>query len=159
MPHLFYGASLSLLDKHPVLSEEQVERLKERVRPATLVAGLRLDAADRRILVVLKHDARASVARLVSETGLSAVTLRHRMAELRRSGAMYFDVEFDQRLFGLGLRTVIWLAVSPARLDAMGRALAGHPETVFVAATTGSFSLCTSVSCADGAALYDYLTS
>ncbi|MEU7863109.1 Lrp/AsnC ligand binding domain-containing protein [Nonomuraea sp. NPDC049141] len=81
------------------------------------------------------------------------------MASLRLSGAMYFDVEFDPQLFGLGLRTIIWLTVSPASLQSIGQALAGHRGTAFVVATTGSSGLCMSVSCEDGAALYDYLTS
>ncbi|MBT2224817.1 Lrp/AsnC family transcriptional regulator [Nonomuraea sp. NEAU-A123] len=157
--HLFYGGSLSLLEKYPALSEEQVERLKEHVEPATPLVDLELTAADRRILAVLRHDARVPITRLVSETGMSAITLRHRMAALRLSGAMYFDVEFDPRLFGLGLRTIIWLTVSPANLKSIGQALAGHRETAFVVATTGSSGLCVSVSCEDGAALYDYLTS
>ncbi|MEV7907927.1 AsnC family protein, partial [Streptomyces anulatus] len=43
-------------------------------------------------------------------------------------------------------------------LESVGQALAGHRETAFVAATTGAAGLCVSLSCADGAALYGYLT-
>ena len=54
---------------------------------------------------------------------------------------------------------MIWLSVAPSQLVAAGEALAGHPETAFVAATTGATSLYASVVCPDTAALYTYLTT
>jgi DNA-binding Lrp family transcriptional regulator len=54
---------------------------------------------------------------------------------------------------------VLWLSVSPAQLSAAGEALAGHPETAYVAATTGPANLYASVLSADTEALYEYLTT
>ncbi|MGF1426817.1 Lrp/AsnC family transcriptional regulator [Kitasatospora sp. LaBMicrA B282] len=155
--HTFFGRRTALIDKHGPLTDDQVERL----RPAGPHAGsgpVQLDAADRRLLAELAADGRAGFDRLAAVTGWSPSTVRRRLAELRGLGALYFEVEFDWRLLGFGTRTMLWLSVEPARLDAAGRALAAHPETAFAAATTGPTSLYASVLCADQAALYRYLT-
>ncbi len=59
---------------------------------------------------------------------------------------------------GYGVRGALWLRVRPADLDAVGRAMAAHPEIVYVAATTGSFTLMASIICRDTAHLYRYVT-
>ncbi|WP_214323128.1 Lrp/AsnC family transcriptional regulator [Nonomuraea sediminis] len=154
--HLFYGGPLSWLGKTSALSPDQVSRLEPPV-----VSGSAHQApteADRRMLAVLGMDARAPIADLAAATGLAAATVRRRLAELRSCGTLYFDVDFDDRLFDIGLRTIMWLTVSPAHLERVGAELAGHPQTAFVAATTGAAALCASLACADSASLYDYLT-
>ncbi|GAA2602043.1 hypothetical protein GCM10010399_36000 [Dactylosporangium fulvum] len=53
---------------------------------------------------------------------------------------------------------LLWLSVAPAHLETVGKALAGHPEVVFAAATTGETNVVVTVICPDMAALYGYLT-
>jgi DNA-binding Lrp family transcriptional regulator len=153
--HLFYGGPRSLLDKTSILSEDQVRRLRPSL-PAPV--DVTMTDADHQIVAVVNKDARAPVAELTAATGLSAATVRRRLAELRASGTLYFDVDYDDSLLDVGLRAIIWLTVAPAHLEEVGHAMAGHAQTAFVAATTGPAALCVSVSCADSTALYDYLT-
>ncbi|MFI6318119.1 Lrp/AsnC family transcriptional regulator [Nonomuraea sp. NPDC050556] len=156
--HLFYGGPRSLLGKSSALTPDQVRRLTDRA-PAAKGPPVVPTEADLRLLAVLARDARATIGDLAAASGLTAPAVRHRMAVLRESGTLYFDVDFDDRLFGVGLRAIMWLTVSPARLRQVGEALAGHRQTAFVAATTGAAGLCVSLSCADATALYDYLTT
>ena len=84
--------------------------------------------------------------------------MRRRVAELRAAGVLYLDVDVEEAAFGIATRAHLWMSVAPARLAAVGEALAGHPEIPFVAATTGASNLIASVLCRTTTALYRYLT-
>jgi DNA-binding Lrp family transcriptional regulator len=157
--HVFFGGALSPYSKTGPLTPEQVAALgpppaADGAEPVTL------DDGDRRMLEVLVRDGRTPAAELAAATGWSPTTVRRRMAELRASGVLYFDLDFD---FGAGLRhegllTSLWLEVEPAHLAAAGAALAGHAEVAFAAATTGTANVYACLMCRDGPALYRYLT-
>jgi DNA-binding Lrp family transcriptional regulator len=57
------------------------------------------------------------------------------------------------------MRTMLYLTVLPADLEAAGQALAAHPEVPFAAATTGRTNVYATVASPDAAALYRYLTT
>jgi DNA-binding Lrp family transcriptional regulator len=156
--HTFFGDPAGLINKLGSLSKAQVSRLR---RPPVVDADgpVSLSAVDRKLLALLEHDGRATFAELAAATDASQTTVRRRIAELRANGTLYFDVDFDQALLDLHVRAMVWLSVAPSRLAAVGEALSGHPETAYVAATTGASNLYASVVCADTAALYTYLTT
>jgi DNA-binding Lrp family transcriptional regulator len=85
--------------------------------------------------------------------------VQRRIAELRREGVLYFDVDTERGRFGRGIRTLLWLTVAPTRLTSVGEALAGHAEVAFAAAITGTSNLHASVATPDIAGLYAYLTT
>jgi DNA-binding Lrp family transcriptional regulator len=156
--HAFYGGPDSLVAKIGSLDDAAVERL----RPAPVPhrpGPVRLDDGDRALLAVLAVDGRTELEQLAAATGWSATTVRRRMTELRERGVLYLDIDVDQGVFGVGVRTLLWLSVAPAHLQEAGTALAGHPEIAFAAATTGPSNLCASVVCTDQRALYRYLTT
>jgi DNA-binding Lrp family transcriptional regulator len=156
--HTFFGDPTGLINKLGSLTREQVTRLR---RPP-VAAGkepVSLSMVDRKLLALLEHDGRATFAELAAATDASQTTVRRRIAELRANGTLYFDVDFDQALLDLHVRAMVWLSVAPNQLVAVGEALSGHPETAYVAATTGASNLYASVVCADTAALYTYLTT
>ncbi|MBO3741217.1 Lrp/AsnC family transcriptional regulator [Actinoplanes sp. NEAU-H7] len=117
-----------------------------------------LSTADEALLEALGRDGRAGYTDLAAATGWPESTVRRRMRELRRSGALYYDVEVRPLVFGFSAAVMLWVTVAPARLAAVGAALAGHEEVVFAAATTGATNLMATVICRDMAAFYRYLT-
>ncbi|MFI9510244.1 Lrp/AsnC family transcriptional regulator [Nocardia sp. NPDC052566] len=117
-----------------------------------------LSAQDEAMLALLGRDGRAPYAQLAAETGWTAPRVARRMAELEAAGVLYFDLDFAIERMGYGVRATLWLRVRPADLDAVGRAIATHPEVAFVAATTGPTNLGVSVVCRDTAGLYRYIT-
>ncbi|BEL08030.1 hypothetical protein Q0Z83_062210 [Actinoplanes sichuanensis] len=127
------------------------------VRPTGL-PPVRLADGDEALLGVLSRDGRAGYAELAAATGWPESTVRRRMRELRRSGALYYDVEVQPQVFGFLAPVLLWVTVAPSRLAAVGAALAEHEEVVFAAATTGSTNLVATVICTDMAAFYRYLT-
>ena len=110
------------------------------------------------LLAALREDGRASYADLATATGRSPATVARRLAFLRASGSLYFEVDMDHAVFGISTRTLLWMEVAPDRLDQVATRLSGHGEPVFVAATTGRSNLVANVLCPDPAALYRFLT-
>ncbi|GAA5200342.1 Lrp/AsnC family transcriptional regulator [Rugosimonospora acidiphila] len=146
-----------LINIGEVLSAQQVDALRPAVsqdsEPATLTA------ADEPLLAVLAGDGRASLAQLARACGQSEGRTARRLAALRDSGALYFDVDLATGLLGLGTAAHLWLTVVPHRLAAVGDQLAALPEVEFIAAVTGAANLFASVVCRDLDALYDLITN
>lgn len=157
--HTFFGGPMSLVAKWDALEPAQAAQLQ--LPPPSVVPDgpVRLSDGDQRMLAVLAQDGRAGLGELAAATGWSQSTARRRMAELYDCGALYFDLEFERRIFDLEARALLWLSVAPADLDATGRALAGHPEVAHASATTGPTNLYAVVFSPDMASLYTYLTT
>ncbi|WKE73085.1 Lrp/AsnC family transcriptional regulator [Streptomyces sp. WP-1] len=156
--HAFYGGPDNLVGKLGWLDAAAVERLRPPPVPHR-PGPVRLDDGDRRLLALLATDGRAGYEQLAAATGWSPTTVRRRMTELREHGVLYLDLDVDWHVFGQNARTLLWLSVEPAHLEEAGRALAGHPEIAFAAATTGPTNLYASVVCANQRDLYRYLTT
>ncbi|GAA0393084.1 Lrp/AsnC family transcriptional regulator [Streptomyces luteireticuli] len=162
--HVFFGQDLSLFTKSGPLTAEQVAALKPANAPDRLLSdpapapAYPLDEADGRLLDALARDGRTPVGELAAATGWSATTVRRRMAELREAGVLYFDLDFAPRVLQGNFRAALWLNIEPAAIEAVGAALAAHPEVSFAAATTGDFNIYASISTGDAGAFYRYLT-
>ncbi len=139
------------------LSPAQLEKLL-RGAPSEDAARGSLLAEDEPLLAELARDGRASNAAIATAIHWHESTVRRRIDELRRSGLLYFEVDFDNRILGWNAHALLWLSVEPARLEEAGRALAGHPEIPFAAATTGPANLVASALFRDTLHLYEYLT-
>jgi len=117
-----------------------------------------LGAEDEPLLNELARDGRASTAAIAAAIHWHESTVRRRIDELRRSGLLYFEVDIDNRVLGLNEHALLWLSVEPGKLEAVGSALATHPEIPFAAATTGPTNLVASAVFRDTRHLYAYLT-
>jgi DNA-binding Lrp family transcriptional regulator len=161
--HTYFGGVLSLVNKSGTLTPDQVAALQPGAgKPGaeTRASGPgQVTAGDQALLTALELDGRTTYSDLATTTGWSQSTVRRRLADLRASGLLYFDVDFHHSLLDLTARGMVWLTVNPAQLAAAGEAMAGHPETAYVAATTGAANLYASVLSPSTEALYDYLTT
>jgi DNA-binding Lrp family transcriptional regulator len=157
--HMFTGGpdALGFLD---VLPADRVAPLRVatrgRPRPADVEeAASDLDAA---LFSVLALDGRTPYAEVASAASYSETTVRRRMDQLRESGVLYFDVEFDIPAFGFRSSAWLFLSVPPSRLAEVGTALAKFPEVAYVSATTGPANLAACAVCRDEESLYEFLT-
>jgi DNA-binding Lrp family transcriptional regulator len=154
-PHAWPGLSNAL-------SQDQIEVLGLLAGGTTPQDSPRAAAVplpeDEPLLSELARDGRASHAALAAAIHWHESTVRRRIEELRQAGLLYFEVDIDSRALGMTTQATLWLAVEPARLEEAGRAVAGHPEVPFVAATTGSTNLVVTAIFRDTEHLYQYLT-
>ncbi|MDL5157251.1 Lrp/AsnC family transcriptional regulator [Actinomycetospora termitidis] len=155
--HVFYGGAREPYTKVGPLTSDQIGALTAASPPADRTPVL--DEIDRRMLRLLRVDGRAPVEDMARACGTSASTVRRRLADLRAAGVLYLDVDVAPAVHDQPLRTMLYLAVLPDRLDEVGRALAAHPEVPFAAATTGRTTVYASVATTGPAAFYRYLTT
>jgi len=113
---------------------------------------------DEPLLAELSRDGRASHAALAAAVHWHESTVRRRIEELCHSGLLHFEVDLDARGLGMNVSALLWLKVEPSRLDAVGQALAEHPEVPFAAATTGPSNVVVTALFRDTQHLYEYLT-
>ncbi|MFE3192357.1 Lrp/AsnC family transcriptional regulator [Nocardia sp. NPDC059240] len=116
-----------------------------------------VSAADAALFSALRSNGRATLADLAAVTGWSQSTVARRVADLRTAGALYLDVDLDDRALGVTTRALLWATVAPGQLDAVAESLSRHNELAFVAATTGRTNLIAEALCPDPAALHRYL--
>ena len=140
------------------LSSAQLEMLGPPIAPSQAGAAAVLLPEDEPLLAELARDGRASHAALADAIHWHESTVRRRIDELRRAGLLYFELDIDNRVFGMNVQAMLWLSVEPSRLNETGRALAAHPEIPFAAATTGPTNLLASAVFRDSKHLYEYLT-
>jgi DNA-binding Lrp family transcriptional regulator len=154
MANALSAAQLAKLDE----STANREANREATRAGAVEHPVSLQPADDLLLAELARDGRTSNAALAAATHWHESTVRRRIAELAETGFLYFDVDVDDSVLGIGVSVMLWLSVEPARLDEVGRTLAGHPEIPFVAAMTGASNLVASAVFGDTQQLYEYLT-
>ncbi|MEV8630939.1 AsnC family transcriptional regulator [Streptosporangium sp. NPDC051023] len=154
--HTYYGGPTAWRGRPNVLNEQQQRLLEPVVQPHGERPGV--TDSDAALLAALRTDGRASQADLAKATGWSAATVARRLADLRASGAIFFDIEISTAVLGVTAQALLWMSVAPSHLDRVATALARHAELAFVAATTGSTNLVANALCADPAALHRYLT-
>ncbi|MBS1694685.1 MAG: AsnC family transcriptional regulator [Actinobacteria bacterium] len=153
--HMFFGGPDSLLTKSTAPPDERSAGPDDR-QPHR--HGSDTTEADRRLLTALGLDGRASVKQLSQVSGLAPETVTHRIGQLKASGTLYFDVDFDPGLLGLRCGVSLWLTVTPARLEDAGRLMAAHQEISFATATTGTTNIYAVAHCVDTGAMYRYLS-
>jgi DNA-binding Lrp family transcriptional regulator len=156
--HTYRGGPTTWPGRLAALDPGQCEQLRPPAATGQQGRRARPDDSDRPLLAALAVDARASHADLARATGWSASTVARRIATLRASGALYFDLELDDGVYGVRVVTMLWMSVAPSHLNNIGEALAEHDELAFVGATTGPTNLLALALCPDPEALHRYLT-
>ena len=155
--HSFYGGPDGGLNKISALTaeEEGALRLPD---PEPAEDPLAVTAVDEVLLSELKRDGRAAMGELQAASGLSEDAVRRRLAHLRGSGVLYFDVQYTLALLGQNVTAMLWLSVSPAALTAIGNALSAHDEITYATAITGQANIFAVPVCRDTRQLYRYLS-
>ena len=141
------------------LTPAQIDQLQPRPADPDPGTTVELTATDQLLLAELAKDGRAGFPALAAATGIPESSARRRLAELRRTDVLYFDIETDPVLLGYTTEAALWLTVAPAELNTVADALARHREVAFASAVTGPTNMFAFVVCRDADALYDYLAT
>lgn len=97
---------------------------------------------DRRILLLLREDARRSNRQLARELDVAATTVGKRLADLEARGVIRgYRADVDYRRLGLGLVAVTRIKARGEALPAIVESLTSHPSLTHVYEITGEFDV------------------
>lgn len=101
-----------------------------------------LDDTDRKLIALLKQNARASVTTLASDLGLSRATVQARMERLTSDGVIQrYTVELDALGAGDLVRSVMMIALEANKERSVIRHLRRMPQVTSLHTTNGKWSL------------------
>lgn len=119
----------------------------------------RLDAADWAILDQLQQDGRGTFQAVADAVGLNESSVRRRFERMRSSGCVDIVTIARSAALGMGNETLVTVRVTPARLDAVARALSQHRSVRYLAALLDDNSLLCEVITASAAELHRFFLS
>ncbi|MBW4708731.1 Lrp/AsnC family transcriptional regulator [Roseobacter sp. YSTF-M11] len=101
-----------------------------------------MDEMDRRLIGVLRHNARATLSELASGLGLTRATVRTRIAKLQdRGDILGFSVVMKQDGLTDPVRGLMMIAIEGRGTDRIIRQLGGMPELRRVYSTNGRWDV------------------
>lgn len=99
---------------------------------------VRLDDIDRKILDILVHDSRVSYSTISEKVGLSRVSVKERVTELKRKGVIErFTIQVLAKHIGKPLPVFFSLTFSPDHLEEAAQKIASHPDIQIVYQMSG----------------------
>ena len=101
-----------------------------------------MDSLDRRLLSLLRENARASVASLAKELGVARGTVQNRLSRLERDGTVVgYSVRLKPQVEEHRIRALMTIAVEGNRIDAVIAALRGDPAVGALHSTNGRWDI------------------
>jgi len=101
-----------------------------------------VDDTDRRLIALLRNDARASVASLAKALGVSRGTVQNRMARLSANGTIVgYTVRLKPDVEEQRMRAFMTVAVEGNQVDAVIKALRGEPAVAALYSTNGRWDV------------------
>ncbi len=101
-----------------------------------------MDDTDRRLLSLLRHDGRATIAALAKELGVARGTVQNRMAKLEKDGTIAgYSVRLRPQVDEQRIRALTTIAVEGNRTDEVIASLRGDPAVVTLHSTNGRWDI------------------
>jgi DNA-binding Lrp family transcriptional regulator len=97
-----------------------------------------MDDLDRKLLALLRENARAAVATLAKKLGVARGTVQNRLARMEKDGVIVgYTVRLKPQAETQQIRAIMTIAVEGNRTQSVLRALRGEPAVVAVHSTNG----------------------
>jgi Lrp/AsnC family transcriptional regulator, regulator for asnA, asnC and gidA len=116
-----------------------------------------LDALDRRIVQLLRPDARRSYASIARALGVSEPTIRNRVGRLIKTGAILPWARVNPAAIGFPVDAMVGIRVKQGFSRQVGARLCEMPNVSYVGYTTGSFDILIEVHLPDNEGLFKFL--
>jgi DNA-binding Lrp family transcriptional regulator len=101
------------------------------------------DSIDKGLVRLLGQDGRQNSEALAKQLNISSATVRRRLRNLIKDGALRFIGIVDPAKFGFPVAVMITLDVAHDKLQSAMEKLSNYPETRWVSTTTGRFDIIT----------------
>ena len=119
---------------------------------------MKLDETDRRLLAMLREDARRHVSALAEALGVSRATVYGRIARLEEERVITgYTVRVGAEHHRRMIRAHMMIKVQPKLTREVERALAAHPELTTLHAISGEYDLIAEIEAADPEALNELI--
>lgn len=125
------------------LTDDEVDAIRDYTPPSQSAndATRILNPTDRDILRLLNSDGRLPNESIARTVGVSEPTVRRRIDDLLRTGAIAFRAVVEPSQLGLPVEAVLWIKAAPADIDKIGNDLLSHPGLRYAAAITGEYQI------------------
>ena len=101
-----------------------------------------MDTLDRKLIALLRHDARRSISDLAVDLGVSRATIKARMERLERSGDIVgYTVILRADAVDQRIRGIMMIEIEGHAADRVVRALGGFSEVSTIHTTNGRWDL------------------
>ena len=101
-----------------------------------------MDNLDRRLLALLRENARASIASLAKELGVARGTVQNRIARLEHDGTIVgYSVRLKPQVEEHRIRALMTIAVEGNRIEAVIASLRGDPSVGALHSTNGRWDI------------------
>jgi Lrp/AsnC family transcriptional regulator, regulator for asnA, asnC and gidA len=120
-------------------------------------ADLKLDALDRRLMKLLRHDGRLGYVHAARIVGVSEPTVRKRVERLLRAGALVFGARINPAPIGLPVDAFVGVRVAKGRAPSVGRRLAEMEHVAYLAHLGGSLDYLVQAYLPDTEGLFRFL--
>ncbi len=118
-----------------------------------------MDDKDRKIIEILRENARTPYTEIAKQLGVTEATIRKRISELEKIGVIKkYTVELDPKKMGYKSVTILGLDAEPKYLLEVAKKLAEMEEVQWVATSTGDHMIMCEVWARDGEELLELLT-
>ncbi len=119
-----------------------------------------MDDKDRKIIEILRNNARTPYTEIAKILGVKETTVRERIAELEREGVIKkYTIEVDPEKLGYKTVTILGMDVEPKYLLQASRKLAEIDETIWVATSSGDHMIMAEIWTKNGEELFDLITT
>jgi DNA-binding Lrp family transcriptional regulator len=117
-----------------------------------------MDTLDRRLLALLRENARASIASLAKTLGVARGTVQNRIARLERDGTIVgYSVRLKPQVEEHRIRALMTIAVEGNRIEEVIAALRGDPAVGALHSTNGRWDIVAELRAASLAAFDEVL--
>ena len=101
-----------------------------------------MDALDRRLLALLRENARESIASLAKKLGVARGTVQNRLSRLEHDGTIVgYSVRLKPQVEEHRIRALMTIAVEGNRIDVVIAALRGDPAVGALHSTNGRWDI------------------
>ena len=118
---------------------------------------IEMDDLDRRIMRLLRPNARRSYASIARAVGVSEPTVRNRVDRLVKNGAIFPMARVNPAAIGFPVDAMVGIRVNRGYAKGVGARLAAMENVAYVGYTTGSFDILIEAHLPDNEGLYAFL--
>ena len=107
-----------------------------------MIMTVKLDAVDRKILMILQGNARTPIKEIAKEVFLSSPAVTNRIEKMERAGIICgYHAQLNPFLFGYNIKAFINLEVEPAQKKEFYPFIHSIPNVIECNCVTGSYSM------------------